>query len=51
MKLFRQLLVRMGLNAERLSDRQHLEQEGKLSAISFADLLRYQCLIVLNHIQ
>lgn len=51
MKFLRQLLVRVGLDAECLADGKHLEQEGKLSTIPLSDLSRHQRLVILDHVE
>lgn len=50
-KLFRKLLVGMGLDTEGLANRQHLEEKRKPTTIALTQLSGKQCLVVLNHIE
>lgn len=48
MQPFCQLLIRVGLDAECFRNRQHLEQERELFAISLTDFWGQQCLVILD---
>lgn len=51
MKLLGQLLVGVGLNAQRLAHGEHLEQEWKAAAISLADRGREKSLVILDEVE
>lgn len=51
MKLLGELLVGVGLDAERLLDGQHLEEEWKFATKAFTYLGRQQSLVVLDHVK
>lgn len=51
MKLLGKLLVGVGLDAERLLDGQHLEEEWKFATKALTYLGRQQSLVVLDHVK
>ncbi len=51
MELLGQLLVGVGLNAQRLAHGEYLEQEWKTAAISLADFGRQESLVILDEIE
>jgi hypothetical protein len=51
MQLLCELLVRVGLDAQGLVDRQDLEQEGKLILISIRNLFSEESLVVADKVE
>jgi hypothetical protein len=51
MELLGQLLVGVGLDAQGLAYREHLEEKGKSSSIALSDVRGHQSLVILDEIE